>query len=402
MADFILGRQQIFDRKLNVYGYELLFRSCQQQNHAQIVDGTVATNHLIVDALLECGLENLTNGNRAFINLTAENVLQGVAQLLPRDKVVIEILEDAPVTPLLVEAVTNLANQGYLIALDDFVFDPQWQPLVELASIIKIDVLAQPDEQALIQLIQKLQRYPLRILAEKIETPEQYQHFLDLGCDYFQGYFFHKPNLVSGKRLKTNQQHLFRVLGEINREDVDIHRISALISQEVGLSYKLLKFINSAHFSLPRKIRSIEQAIVLMGLLELKRWINLITLTQVSENCPLEILRISLIRAKMCELLARRVDHCDPEAFFLTGLFSNLEQMLEQPMENIISDLPLADPIKQGLSFNGEMGEALRCAVNYELWDLDNAAFDSLEISAIGDLYLQSIRWAQQILSELH
>ncbi len=400
MADFILGRQQIFDRKLNVYGYELLFRSCQQQNHAQIVDGTVATNHLIVDALLECGLENLTNGTRAFINLTGENLLQGVAQLLPRDKVVIEILEDAPVNDSLIEAVTLLANQGYLIALDDFIFDPHWEPLVEIASIIKIDVLEQ-EEHSIVKLIQKLQRYPVRILAEKIETPEQYQHFLELGCDYFQGYFFHKPNLVSGKRLQTNRQHLFRVLGEINQEDVDIHKISALISQEVGLSYKLLKFINSAHFSLPRKIRSIEQAIVLMGLLELKRWINLITLTQISENCPLEMLRISLIRAKMCELLARHVKHSDPEAFFLTGLFSNLALVLEQPMESIVSDLPLADPIKQGLLLDGEMGEALQCAIHYELWDLDKAGFEAVKITTVGDLYLQSIRWAQQVLSEL-
>lgn len=400
MADFILGRQQIFDHKLDVYGYELLFRNCDGENRAHFLDGTAATNHLIVDALLECGLENLTNGARAFINLTSDNLLQGVAQLLPRDKVIIEILEDATVSQGLVDACRQLVNQGYLIALDDFVYHPHWEPLIQLAAIIKLDVQAQ-DKLANAQLIKRLQRYPVRILAEKIETPEEFQHYQNLGCDYFQGYFFHKPNLVSGKRLQTHQQNLFRVLAEINSEKVDIHRLAMLIAQEVGLSYKLLKFINSAHFSLPRKIQSIEQAIVLMGLLELRRWISLITLAQTAEECPLEILRISLSRAKMCELLATECGHQDQEGYFLVGLFSNLELILQQPMVKIVSDLPLADPIKDGLLRQGPLGQALTCTINYELWNLCDAQYQDLTINQIGDCYLQSISWAQKVLAEL-
>jgi EAL and modified HD-GYP domain-containing signal transduction protein len=242
MADFLIGRQQILDQKLNIFGYELLFRGkdfdLTNSSHA-----TQATNQIITDSILELGLNNLVGSHKAFINFTAQNILEKTPLSLPKDRVVIEVLENVAVDLRIINNLKEFSQQGYTIALDDFVFSVEWKPLIEFADIIKLDVLAMGETKTR-DAIQHLKGYNIKLLAEKVETHEEFKYLGELGCDYFQGFFFNKPNTVPGKRLGVNQTAAIRLLTIINDPDVDIEKLAKTISLDGGLSYKLLHYIN--------------------------------------------------------------------------------------------------------------------------------------------------------------
>ncbi|PPD49679.1 MAG: EAL domain-containing protein, partial [Methylobacter sp.] len=301
MTDFIIGRQQIFDQQLDIYGYELLFRGTDHDLNQQ--DGaTQATNQIITDTLLELGLNAIVGPHKAFINFTTQNILEKTPLHLPKERIVIEVLETVKVDARIINNLQELSKLGYTIALDDFVFANEWKPLVELANIIKLDVLEMGEAKTR-ELIKQLEPYDVRLLAEKVETHEEYQYLLELGCDYFQGFFFNKPNIVAGKRLSVNQLSAIKLLTTINDPDVEFAELGKIISQDVGLSYKLLHYINSAFFAVPNKVDSINQAIAYLGLNEIRRWINILTLASMSDK-PQAVMQTALIRAKMCEQLA--------------------------------------------------------------------------------------------------
>jgi EAL and modified HD-GYP domain-containing signal transduction protein len=400
MTDFLIGRQQIFDRDLRIFGYELLFRTLDDRS-APAADGSAITQQLIVDAILELGLEKLTGGTRAFINFTADNLLDGIAELLPKDRVVIEVLESARITPHLISSVRRLAAAGYLIALDDFVFEPAWEPLVQIAHIIKIDVRAQPENETY-ELIHQLKPYGTKILLEKIESEQEFQLYHRLGGDYFQGYFLHRPHLQAGKRIEAVHQTLLQLLAELHQPTIDFYRIAELVRRDPALSFKLLNFTNSAWFALPRRIDSIEQAVILLGLEQIKRWATLLALSSAVQTQPTELLRAALTRARMCELLAIATEHPAPHQAFLVGLFSNLDALLGVPLAEITKTLPLAEEVQAGLNQQGPLGEILSCTLNYERWQLTVACCSGLSLTTIGRIYLDSIAWAQQAYSCLH
>lgn len=399
MADFIIGRQQIFDQKLNIYAYEILFRGkdfdLKDKNEA-----TQATNQIITDSILELGLNNLVGSHKAFINFTTQNILEKTPLNLPKDRIVIEVLENVAIDLRIINNLREFSQQGYTIALDDFVFSDEWKPLIEFANIIKLDIMEMGEIKTR-NIIKQLKPYHVQLLAEKVETHEEFQYLRDLGCDYFQGFFFNKPNTVAGKRLGVNQTAAIRLLTIINNPDVDFEELSKTISQDVGLSYKLLHYINSAFFALPSKIESIHHAISYLGLKEIKRWSNILTLASLS-NKPEATLQNALIRGKMCEQLGKLVGE-KADHFFLIGILSSLDSILDIPLEEALQQLPLADDViaailnKQGLT-----GEALECVINYEHWNLSGMAFRNLEQKLIGEAYVQSINWAKDVLSHLH
>lgn len=312
MTDFQIGRQQILDKNLNTFAYEILFRG--QHFDLNALEGAAnATNQVISDTILEIGLNNLVGPHLAFINFTTQNLLDKTPIHLPKDRIVIEVLESVKINDNVISNLRDLSASGYTIALDDFVLTPEWLPLLEFADIIKLDVMLDGLEKTK-QLIDQLKPYGLTFLAEKVETHQEFETLKSWGCEYFQGFFFSKPNLVEGKRLGVSQTASLQLLGILNREDVDFDEISQVVSQDVGLSYKLLHYINSAFFALPRRIDSIQQAISCLGLLEIKRWLNILTLSSLSAK-PSSVLQVVLIRAKMCELLAKAT-HQDAEMFF--------------------------------------------------------------------------------------
>jgi EAL and modified HD-GYP domain-containing signal transduction protein len=396
MAEFLIGRQQILDQKLNIYGYELLFRGKDFDLNNKS-EATQATNQIITDSILELGLNNLVGTHKAFINFTAQNILEKTPLSLPKDRVVIEVLENIAVDLRIISNLREFSQQGYTIALDDFVFSDEWKPLIEFANIIKLDVMAMGEEKTR-NAIKKLKNYNLKLLAEKVETHEEFKYLLELGCDYFQGFFFNKPNTVPGRRLGVNQMAAIRLLTIINDPDVEMEKLAKTISLDVTLSYKLLHYINSAFFSLPGKISSIQHAISYLGLKEIKRWSNILTLASLS-NKPAAVLQNSLIRGKMCEELGVLIGE-KSEQFFLIGILSSLDSILDIPLEEALQQLPLANEIKSAiLHKQGLTGEALECVMNYEMWNISGMNFRNVDPEIISEAYYKSIAWAKDVLN---
>jgi EAL and modified HD-GYP domain-containing signal transduction protein len=398
MADIIIGRQQIFDRKLNIYAYELLFRGNDfDLNHK---DGaTQATNQVITDTILELGLNTIVGPHKAFINFTTQNILDKTPLRLPKDRIVVEVLENVEIDTTIVANLQELSNLGYIIALDDFVFSDAWTPLVEFADIIKLDILEMGESKTR-ELITRLKPYKVKLLAEKVETYSEYQYLLELGCDYFQGFFFNKPKLVSGKRISVNQTAAIQLLNTVNNPDVEFEDLTKIISLDVGLSYKLLHYINSAFFALPNKVSSISHAISCLGLIEIKRWINILTLASLSEK-PEAVMQNALIRGRMCEELAC-LSGDKSDNFFLIGILSNLDSLLDIPLDEALSQLPLADDIVSAiLHKEGLGGEALNCVISYERWDISSISFRNVDQSIIGEAYIKSINWAKDIMGTI-
>jgi len=399
MANFIIGRQQIFDQKLNIFGYEILFRGDDFDLNRKD-EATQATNQVITDTILEIGLNTLVGPHKAFINFTTQNILEKTPLNLPKDRIVIEVLENVEISPRIIDNLKELSKLGYTIALDDFVFSAEWRPLVEFADIIKLDILEMGESKTR-ALIKYLKQYNVKLLAEKVETYAEYQYLLELGCDYFQGFFFNKPNIVPGKRLSVNQTVAIQLLNTVNNPDVEFEDLTKIISLDVGLSYKLLRYINSAFFALPNKVSSINHAISYLGLKEIKRWINILTLASLT-NKPEAIMQNALIRGKMCEQLASLSGN-KSDNFFLIGILSNLDSLLDMPLDEALNQLPLADDIVSAiLHKSGLGGEALLCVISYEHWDISSISFKDIDQAIIGDTYIQTINWAKDVLGNMN
>ncbi len=275
----LVGRQPILDRALNVVGYELLFRPSTEEAAAPF-DGNRATAQVILNTIAEIGLDNVVNGRPAFINFTDEHLISGTAQLLPQQQVVIEVLEDAVVNDELIDALTVLVNAGYTLALDDFVYDSKWDCLLEIASTVKIDILASSSEE-IRSIVERSKSLNVKLLAEKVETQEQFDEMFELGFELFQAYFFAKPKVISHAILPPNHISLLRFLATLQDKEATADEIEGLVSQDASLSYKLLRCINSAHFALPQKIDSIRRAVVYFGLDLLRRWACLLAMANI-------------------------------------------------------------------------------------------------------------------------
>ncbi|WP_150048006.1 MULTISPECIES: EAL and HDOD domain-containing protein [Methylomonas] len=400
MTDFLIGRQQILDKNLNTYAYEILFRG-NDFDLSQKDGATSATNQVITDLLLEIGLKDLVGPHLAFINFTEQNILDKTPLKLPKNRIVIEVLENVVIDSALISNLRELSQQGYVIALDDFELTQEWLPILEFCNIVKIDVLANGLNKSH-ELIEKLKPYKLKLLAEKIETHEEFNLLRNWGCELFQGFFFSKPHIVEGKRLSVSQTSAIQLLNAINRPNVGFDEISKIITIDAGLTYKLLHYINSASFALPNKIKSIQQALTILGLKEIKRWVNILTLSAMSAK-PTSVLQNILIRAKMCELLALELNQ-EPETFFLVGLLSGLDSILDMSLEKVLEQLPISEPITQAILVkSGHAGAALDYALAYERWNDVEPRFHSIPPQRIAAIYLEAVQWwANQIYPLLH
>ncbi len=394
MPDIFIARQPIYDRHLRVYAYELLYRS-SELNEAVIKDGDDATSQVLINALMEIGLPELVGEALAFINLTRQHIIQGLPSSLVRDKIVLEVLEDVTPDAALISALKALKQAGYTIALDDFIYAEDKHPLVELADIVKLDILALPGA-ALADQVKTLRPLGVQLLAEKVETPEQYEYCKALGFDYFQGYFFCKPHIVKGTRTSTSRMAIMQLLTKLQNPNLELGELQDLILQDVSLSYRILRYINSAHFSIGKKIESMQQAISLLGLNTIKTWVSILAMSSIDDK-PYELILTSLIRARMCELLSADTS-ISAENAFTVGLFSTLDAFIDQTLETILAALPLTDTLHDALLHNrGELGQLLTLTLNYERgqWQkIPNTLFDA---TTLRTAYLTSIRWAGNI-----
>ena len=398
MPELFIARQPIYNRTQHVYGYELLYRPLAHVTEAE--SGTAASQ-VMLNAMTEIGLESLVGGRSAFVNLPRDFLVGQFPLPLSAERVVIEIPEDLVVDKELITGLKWLRKQGYTIALDHFSYREAVLPLLDLAHIVKLDMQALGEEKLRAH-VHTLKEYPrLKLLAEKIEIPEEYEVCRELGIDYFQGYFFSRPKVMRRTRLPSNQLALMQLLAEVQRPDATIPKLESLISQDVGLTYKLLRYINSAFFGMPKPVQSIQKAVVFLGTKVIQKWVSLLVLARV-EDKPTELMITAVVRAKMCEILAKAVRYKAEDTCFTVGLLSVLEALLDLPMEKVLGMLTLSDDVNCALlRYEGVPGKLLEVVLHYEFGEWDQLEYPELEEELILDAYLQAIAWATEACRNL-
>jgi len=398
--DAYIARQPILDRKKMLFAYELLFRD-GLSNFFPEVDSDTATSKVLSSSFFTIGIERITGGRRAFINFTQNLLLTEIPSMFPPASTVVEILEDVKPDQAVIESCRKLSKAGYLLALDDFIFKPGMESLTQLADIIKIDFRLMPMEE-----IKKLVGEPefkaKKFLAEKIETIEEFKAALNMGFEYFQGYFFSEPEIIKGRELTSSTVQLLNLVIEINKPEVNMDEIQKIVEHDVALSYKLLRYVNSAFMKRRAEISSIRKALMIIGLVELKRLVSLILLSKVSVGKPEELIRSSCIKARFCEKLGQ-VSTCSTiqDELFMLGLFAHLDAMLDQPMNEILEKISMSKNISDALVYGeGEAAKYLMLVKCYEKGEWDNvreyAAQTCVPEETVPGIYIEACKWADE------
>lgn len=393
-----LARQPIMDLRGKVHGYELLFRAGPED--AFRGDGNLATRTMLDNTLL-FGMERLSGGLSAFVNCTQESLIEDLVRILPSDMTVLEILENLDPTPSLINACRKLKASGFRLALDDFVWKPDFEPLVELADYIKIDFrqTGPPERQSLFK---RLRGVSATLVAEKIETFEDYKHARQEGFTLFQGYYFCRPVLLSNPKIPANKLSQIKILQLLRSDAIDLGKLTQLVKQEASLTYRLLRLANSPICAIQHEVRSIHTALLMVGENAFRRLAMLAITSELSAGQPTEILRMAFVRGRFCELAAA---HCalDSTEQYLLGMLSLLPAMMRFPMEKLVPELPLREEICEALE--GKVNPErilLRWIESYERGDW--AACDEAVLA--GDLsqqklamhYAESVTWAEAVM----
>jgi c-di-GMP-related signal transduction protein len=359
-AEFrFMARQPILDKTKKLYGYELLFRS--GPNHAFADLASEGATQSVLDLSLVLGAGSFTDGYRAFINCTRAHLTSGVLRMLPKNLVVLEILEDVPADEEILRECRKLKAEGYTIAVDDIVSATDRIELIHLADIIKVDFLL-CDAQQQKEIAYRFARSGVQLLAEKVETHEQFQAAVKMGYSLFQGYFFCRPETLRAKALPSAHLGYLKILRQAFQTEIDIQRMASAIRKEPSLTYRLLRFMNSAGRG-NYQVESIVQALSLLGTDEIRKWVSIVTAISLAGPRSKELIRTALFRARFCEQVAQHLNVPAPN-FYLTGLFSLLEALLDRQLKEIVEEIPIPSVCREALNgaSNGP-GNALKLAM---------------------------------------
>ncbi|WMN60517.1 HDOD domain-containing protein [Pseudoalteromonas xiamenensis] len=403
---FYAARQPILDVNKNLIGYELLFRD-GVSNVFPDIDGDEATSRLIEGSQFNFGLEDLTDGKPAYINFTLETLLKGYPTMLGREQLVVEILETVQPGKRLLAAVQELKEKGYTIALDDYQHQKVWRHFYPFVDQIKIDFL-NTTLDTIKEIKAALEEFPhISLVAEKIETYDAYKQAMDLGFTLFQGFFFAKPEMVQSKALPPSEMALAELLYETSTVDMDLKRVTQVFERDVNLSYKLLRYANSAAFKRRAEISTIKQALVVLGNAELKKFLSLLFAAQVSSEKPIELIKLSLTRARFCELLAEKHGKLkDTGTAFLTGMMSLMDAILDESMDSVMNKLPLSIDIKDALlRRDGQLAAYLTLVIDYEQahWEKANKGASQMGLSQddLPAFFQEALHWSQEQMGVL-
>lgn len=394
--DAFIARQPIFDKNMNIYGYELLYRQ-SEENYFAGIDDDQATAELIYNAFIVMGLQDLTDGANAFINFSKELIDSDVPFLLPKQHIVVEVLEREKVTSATVDACKKIKAMGYRLALDDFVFNQNNSLLIDIADIIKIEFPAVSGGEQ----YRLIQRYgkKIKFLAEKIESREEYQQAAGMGYELFQGYFFSQPSIVKSKEVVTLNANIFSILEELSSPEPSYAVIANIFERDLGLSYKLLKLANSVYIGAKNKIKSIPHALSYIGINEMYQWLSLMMLKDMQNIENAELVKQSLIRGKLMELLASELNSKDEiSEFYFTGIFSSIDVLLNSGMEQVLKGLPLSINVKNALlGIDNEQRKLLDFVMNWEKGRWKKAADQYPMTNKFTELYLEALKWAKKL-----
>ena len=396
-----IARQPILNAGHSIIAYELLFRHAAHAQSARIESDVDAGITVIANALCNMGTEWLLKGKQAFINMEVPMLMSSFSSLLPKENVVIEILETVQVTDDIIERLKELKQEGYRFALDDFHYHPGAEPLLPLADFVKLDVLAHTPEE-LAKLVKTVRRHPVKLVAEKVETLEQFKHCQSLGFDFFQGYYFAHPETLVERIINPVHATVLQLLEKV-RQGADVKELEALFKKDVALTFKLMRYINSAGFGLSCEVQSIRHAVSILGMQPLYRWLTLLLVTAGSNATSPAQARTAITRGRLCELLGKtELPRSDQDNLFIVGVFSLLPAMLEMTMDQVLERLVIPEKIADALmDRTGLYGPFLSLTEAVESGDA--ARLEDLTLSLmlspdqVSEAHLQALAWVEQL-----
>ncbi len=399
--DAYIARQPIVDGKHQLIAYELLFRDAAHTQSAHIVNAHQAGIEVISNVLFNMGTDWLLKGKHAFINMDSDMLMSEFSALLPPDKVVIELLDDVQATPEVLARIEELKQAGFRFALDNFTFRPQIQPLLALASYVKFDVRAHSPAQ-IAHMIKQVRHYPVICVAEKVEKPDQFNYYRDMGCEYFQGYYFTHPETLSAKVVNPTRAVVIQLMEKV-RQEADLRLIEQDFKRDVSLTFKLLRYINSAGFGLTCEVQSIRHAVSILGYRPLLKWLTLLLATASTSPMAPALSRTAVTRGRFCELIGGHcLERSELDNLFIVGVFSLLDALLESPMQEILDRVSVTEAVADALlTHSGLYGPILSLAEACEEGNAERIAelADSLILSPaqVNDAHLKAIAWAEQL-----
>jgi len=394
-----VARQPIFDTEKKVVGYELLFRN-GTDDYFPGTDGDQATADVINSSFFLKIVDDLTGGKKAYINFTHRLVKHQLMTVIPATAVAVEVAEMLVPDEEVLAACRQIKEKGYTVVLDNYVYSQGTEELLKLADIVKVDFTTTKEAERR-SLATRLKPLGVNLLAEKVESYYDFKQAKDFGYKYFQGYFFGRPEVFSGRDIPGYTVNYLNMLRESSRAEIDFDKMEQIFRRDVALSFKLLKFINSSFFGFKNKISSVKQALVLLGRKEILKWISLLALQNIAQEKPNELVVLSLIRARFAELMAFQLGWTKrSNQAFLCGLFSMVDAMLDRPMNDILKELPLDDDIVTALlRGDNELGHLLKMILHYEKAEWDEFSVSAKELGIpendVAELYRQALGWAQ-------
>jgi EAL and modified HD-GYP domain-containing signal transduction protein len=394
-----VGRQAIFEPSLKVVAYELLYRD-SFENRAKFSDVDQAAAATMLNALVEIGLDALAGSVPVFLNLPGSFLLGRYPIPFEPARAVLEVLENVPVTPELVEALRELKARGFKIALDDFVLDDRTRPLVAVADIVKLDVL-NVERATIASRVAELRPSGVKLLAEKVSTHDEMEFLRTLDFDYYQGFFLEKPIISRTRRLPHHRATLVQLLAKLYDPKVDLRVIERLLAGDVGMTVRLLRLASSAAMSRGVPVGTIAQAIQRLGMRQVAALVVVVMVSGFDDK-PMELITESLVRAKLCELLAARTNVATPDELFTAGLLSLLDAMLDQPLAELLRQLPITPLITDALSGSGSpASKIVEAARAQERCDFETIVELGLQSSVVTKAWRDAVAWARELIALL-
>lgn len=399
MIDIYVGRMPIYTPSLEVFGYELLYRT-EENTQALLRDGDKATSQVIFNTFIEIGIGNIVEDKLAFLKVDRSYITGKLPLLFPKEQIVLEISQRLDLDEEIIEAMAKLRTERYWISLDDRPGQIFGERIVNAANILKININLTPASE-LRKRVNFYRNFNVRLLANRVQTQEEFETCKEIGFDYYQGHFLSKPKVVAGRRLPANRFSLLKLLTCLLDPDVSMSKLEEVIRQDVSISYRLLRMVNSAYYALDTKVESIRHALVILGLKQIRGWLTILAMSEVNDKST-TLMNTALIRGKMCELLAVESGYAQEDRFFTVGLLSILDAIMDLPMAKVLEKLPLTDDLNQAiLNQKGPMGRVLACVLAYETAEWEEVDILNTKPGELRNAYLKAIAWTSEVTRKI-